>query len=74
MNFLLKREVMKIVLSFLDRNDSISLLQDNNHLLELLNFYYKVFVGRAKRQNDEAMNEALYEPYLEQYKETIKYF
>lgn len=33
MNFLLKRETMKIVSALLDRNDSINLLQDNQHLL-----------------------------------------
>ena len=51
MNFLLKREVMRMVISLLDRNDSINLLQDNGVLLELLNFYYRVHIGRVKKIN-----------------------
>lgn len=73
MNFLLKREVMKIVSCLLDRNDSINLLQGNQDLLELVNFYYRVHVGRAKKASVEVMNQALYEPYLKEYRETLEH-
>lgn len=40
------------------------MIYDNEDLLNLLNFYYKVFVDRAKKGKDESLNEALYIPYF----------
>jgi len=49
MRFLLKKQVMRIVMYFLERNDSINLLLDNAYLNSLLGFLYDVFVERRKK-------------------------
>lgn len=49
MRFLLKREVRRIVLFLIERSDAIQLLHDNPELLNLLEFYHKIFIERPKK-------------------------
>lgn len=44
MVFLLKKQIRRIVLYMIERNDSIRFLHDNEEVLNLLDFYYKIFV------------------------------
>lgn len=69
MRFLLKRQIMRIMLYILEKNDAANLISDNNDLLHLLDFYHRIFVERAKKGKDESLNEALYVPYFVEYKE-----
>lgn len=74
MRFLLKKQIKRIVLYMLERNDSIHLLHENLEVLNLLEFYYSIFVERPKKVKEEFMNEALYLPYFNEYEEEIQYF
>jgi hypothetical protein len=56
MRFLLKKVVRRIVLYTIERNDSIHLLHENIELLNLVEFYYVIFIERPKKIKEEFLN------------------
>ena len=47
---------MKIFEIFLERNDSIHKLHNNEKLEDLVDFYYQIFVKREKKKKKDAAN------------------
>lgn len=56
MRFLLKKVVRRIVLYTIERNDSIHLLHENIELLNLVEFYYVIFIEHPKKIKEEFLN------------------
>ena len=71
MNHLLKHEVAAILHIYLEKNDSLSRLHQNQYLTDMLENWRSIFAGKVEMRLIQAENELPFMPYLKKHKEQL---